>query len=217
MVKSTTTYCSISSPLYDIHGNLLNWLRAFLLNRQHVVVVDGEPSIPAPLTSGVPQGTVLAPILFILDINDIENVLSESRSSGFADDTRMSKAISSVLDTEVLQNDLNAVIKWSKMNIMKLHEDKFELLCYQTNSPKLLQDPPFADQYLQYIIPARHIMTQKSNVKDLGAILSSDLSWSPHITTMIASDRKIARGYRVYSETDQRRQCFYYKKISNQM
>ena len=51
---------------YGMQGNLLNWLSAFLLNRQQVVVVDGEPSTPAPVTSDVPQGTVLRPILFIL-------------------------------------------------------------------------------------------------------------------------------------------------------
>ena len=179
--------------LYGIHGRLLDWISAFLLNREQVVVVDGEHSRPAPVLSGVPQGTVLGPILFIIYINDLENVLTDSQSSSFADDTRMSKAISGTSDTAKLQNDLNAVVKWSLENNMKLHEDKFELLCYRnTSASKLLQQLPFATQFCQYTTPAGYKMSEKHVVRDLGVLLSSDLSWTPHIAEMTKSARKVA-------------------------
>ena len=178
--------------LYGIKGKLLQWLKQFLENRQQVVVVDGKHSQPAPVISGVPQGTVLGPILFILYINDIENVLSESRSSSFADDTRLSHAIAKVSDTQILQSDLNSVVKWSGENNMALHEDKFELMCYRASSSKLLQALPFADEFCQYETPAGFTMTPKPVVKDLGVQLSSDLTWKQHISSMIASARKVA-------------------------
>ena len=179
--------------LYGIKGKLLEWLKQFLENRRQVVVVDGQQSEPAPVVSGVPQGTVLGPILFILYINDIENVLlRESRSSCFADDTRMSHAITSVADTHLLQEDLNSVIQWSRENNMRLHEDKFELLCYRTHSSKLMRELPFADEFCHYQTPGGFTMSPKPTVKDLGVYLSDDFSWKYNINSMVASARKVA-------------------------
>ena len=178
--------------LYGVKGKLLEWLKQFLEHRTQVVVVDGEQSVPAPVISGVPQGTVLGPILFIMYLNDLENVLTEARSSSFADDTRMSQAISCVADTESLQTDLNSVIQWSIQNNMLVHEDKFELLCYHAKPSKLLRELPFADEYCQYQTPGGYTMLPKEIVKDLGVHLSADLSWSPHIAKMVASARHVA-------------------------
>ena len=178
--------------LYGIRGPLLVWLTQFLRNRQQVVVVDGHKSRPEPVISGVPQGTVLGPILFILYMNEIENVLTEARSSSFADDTRMSQAIDTAEDTAKLQNDLNAIVQWSRENNMKLHEDKFELLCYRNKSSALLQALPFSEEYCQYTTPAGFSLYPKELVKDLGVHLSADRSWSPHISTITSNARKMA-------------------------
>ena len=78
------------------------------------------------MISGVPQGTVLGPILFLIYINDLELA-----TSSFADDTRISREIQLTEDTEILQSDLNNVIDWSTANNMELHEKNFESLSYR--------------------------------------------------------------------------------------
>ena len=78
--------------------------------------------------SGVPQGTVLGPLLFIIFINDIYESVKYSLARSFADDTRLTKAIKSIIDQLQLQEDLDAVVEWADENGMELHEGKFELL-----------------------------------------------------------------------------------------
>ena len=97
------------------------WLNSYLSNRQQTVVINGEHSMPAKVVSGVPQGTVLGPVLFILYLNDLESCIKHSIVSSFADDTRLKKSIQSVNDTKKLQDDLVSTIEWSKRNNMQLH------------------------------------------------------------------------------------------------
>ena len=177
---------------YGITGQLHQWLTEFLTNRQQVVTVNGQHSHPAPVLSGVPQGTVLGPILFILYINDLEKVLSEAKNGSFADDTRLSHTINISDDTKTLQRDLNSVVKWSRENNMQLHEDKFELLCYRNLSKNLLRSLPFSDEFCQYLTPGGFDLLPKHVVKDLGVYLDDDLSWSHHYQSMISSANKMA-------------------------
>ena len=169
---------------YGITGHLHDWLTQFLTNRQQVVTINGRHSRPSPVISGVPQGTVLGPILFILYINDLEKVLSESRNGSFADDTRLSHAIQFATDTSTLQTDLDNVVKWSKENNMKLHEDKFELLCYRTNLSKLLRELPFPDEFCQYVTPGGFTLSPKHVVKDLKEYISQRSEKCVHSCTL---------------------------------
>ena len=84
---------------YGVRGKLLMWLDSYLSNRQQTVVINGEHSIPAKVVSGVPQGTVLGPVLFILYLNDLESCIKHSIVTSFADDTRLKKSIKSTNDT----------------------------------------------------------------------------------------------------------------------
>ena len=96
---------------YGIRGQTLSWIRAFLSNRSQRVVVDGVQSEPAPVISGVPQGTVLGPILFLLFINDLPNDLSSSVRL-FADDCIVYRKIRTRTDSELLQRDLDISSQW---------------------------------------------------------------------------------------------------------
>ena len=85
--------------VFRIDRKLLNWIKSFLQHWKQTVMVEGVASEPAVMISGVPQGSVLGPLLFILIISGIGENLKYSSLSRFADDTRMKKAVQDVLDT----------------------------------------------------------------------------------------------------------------------
>ena len=96
---------------YGINGNLLAWVEDFLSERTQSVALAGVSSMPCRVTSGVPQGTVLGPLLFLLYVNDLPSCISSSIRL-FADDCLLYRTINDSNDSLSLQNDLNALSKW---------------------------------------------------------------------------------------------------------
>jgi retron-type reverse transcriptase len=97
---------------YGIRGDVRKWIENFLANRTQRVIVDGQASNQISVTSGVPQGSVLGPILFLIFINDIgENLNSKARL--FADDCLLYRSIESPTDCALLQEDLNTLLLWA--------------------------------------------------------------------------------------------------------
>ena len=90
---------------YGIRGPALKWIQAFLSDRTQTVVIDNEKSATVPVTSGVPQGSVLGPILFLIYINDLPDK-TRSKVRLFADDTAIYLAVSNLEDAQILQQDL---------------------------------------------------------------------------------------------------------------
>ena len=91
---------------YVDKGNILGWVRGFLCHRTQTVVVDGDGSSEVPVTSGVPQGSVLGQILFLVYINDLPNHVT-SKVRLFADDTALYLSLNKQTDSNTLQNDLD--------------------------------------------------------------------------------------------------------------
>ena len=96
---------------YGIRGHVLDLVRAFLGSRSQQVVFDGEESESVPVTSGIPQGSVLGPILFLIYINDLPDEVS-SQVRLFADDTALYLTIESEDHGSILQNDLDLLSRW---------------------------------------------------------------------------------------------------------
>ena len=92
---------------FGIRGKVLKWIESFLRDRKQSVIVGGSKSESAPVVSGVLQGSVLGPILFLLMISDIDENVKYSILASFADDTRVLKEIEGIIDTFKLQHDLN--------------------------------------------------------------------------------------------------------------
>ena len=92
-----------------ITGKLLKWINNFLSNRKQTVSVEGCFSSESDVTSGVPQGSVLGPILFLVHISDIDQGTHHCKVSSFADDTRIMKTIKEENDRTLMQNDLNSI------------------------------------------------------------------------------------------------------------
>ena len=172
--------------------NLVNWIESFFSDHEQRVVLDGVSSLTAIILSGVPQGTVLGPLLFIIFINDMQLCVTGSIIRFFADDTRILRHIFNMVDTEILQRDLNSVVRWAKCNNMALHEDKFELLVHKLSSQNALDHLPFAILGQTYQVSDGNLLYPAKTVKDLGVIVSTDLSWSPHVNTIAERAQKVA-------------------------
>ena len=176
---------------YKFHPMLVRWISSFLSDRYQEVVVNGVHSHGERIVSGVPQGTVLGPVLFIIFINDLEqNIASTVRF--FADDTRISRKISGMNDVRELQRDLDLVCKWSIENNMQLHEHKFELMSHRCCAGSVFDDLPFCIEQSSYKASKNITLFPASELRDLGLAVCSNLSWSAHISKITSTARSMA-------------------------
>lgn len=112
-----------------IKGPLLAWFRSYLSGRRHRVVTDNEASDFLPVTSGVPQGSILGPLLFLVYINDMPGVISGDTSLPlFADDSKCFRLILCQDDGDKLQEDLNKLFEWSRIWGMEFNVKKCKVL-----------------------------------------------------------------------------------------
>ena len=101
---------------------MLKWFYGYLNNRAHCVCINNQLSDLLPITSDVPQGSILGPLFFALYINDLPDSITFSKSLLYADDTKCFKTVSSCWDTLSLQQDLNQSFSWSVINFLLFHE-----------------------------------------------------------------------------------------------
>ena len=111
---------------YGITNPILSWIQDFLTRRYQQVSINGETSNQKEVTSGLPQGSVLGPILFVIYINDLPEAV-ESAAYLFADDTKIFRVINSLDDQHILQNDLVKLENWSDKWLLKFHPEKCKL------------------------------------------------------------------------------------------
>ena len=155
---------------YGIRGNTLQWIASFLQQRTQEVVCEGVRSGRSPVTSGVPQVTVLGPLLFLVYINDLPEVVS-STARLFADDCLLYRKIKSSEDSKILRSDLDSLQQWEDSWLMSFNADKCEVLRVT------YKRKPLISTYNIHGVPLASVKT----VKYLGLNISTNLSWTPHI------------------------------------
>ena len=165
-----------------ITGKIGKWIMNFLLERFQQVVVTNQKSKKSSVISGVPQGSVLGPLLFLIMINDINHNI-ESNVSLFADDTRISSRIGSEDCVERFQEDLEKLYEWQDKNNMKFNGSKFELMRYGAKEQLKNNTVYFTPEH-------ENVIEEKDDIKDLGVILSSDMKFSKHVEKVIATVNK---------------------------
>lgn len=111
---------------YGIHGNLLSWMESSLTKRVQTVICEGATSTSSPVTSGVPQGSVLGPLLFLTYVNELPNGLT-STGKLFADDTLLYGVVVEDSDCDNLQDDLNKLEIWQ--NEIQFNPSKCSIIC----------------------------------------------------------------------------------------
>ena len=148
----------------------MTWIKSWLTQRTQCVVVDGISSSSVSVLSGVPQGTVLGPLLFLIYVNDIASGVSSSIRL-FADDCILYRTIKCEADSIILQQDLDILSQWSTLWQMKFNVSKCVLICC-SRSPNLFQY-----NYQLY----DHILDVRDEHLYLGVLLHKSLSWSNYI------------------------------------
>ena len=164
-----------------ISGKILGWIKSFLSDRVQQVVVNGVKSDPTPVISGVPQGSVIGPLLFLVLISDIDEDIVDAVVKSFADDTRALHHILTAEDVTTLQKELQKLYKWSDANNMLLNDGKFEAMRYGLNND--------IKSSTCYKTPSGQTITVKSTIKDLGVLLSDDCSFNDHINNITEKAR----------------------------
>ena len=160
---------------YGIKGQLLKWIEAFLTGRTHLVKVNGVSSETHAVISGIPQGSVLGPILFIVYINDI---LDKIKSDGFlfADDTKIFRSITCKEDAVALQSDISVLEEWSNRWLLKFNPKKCHVL-----SLGKFEHTMYTMRYEVYGAEMEHVFEEK----DLGVTIDSQLKFEEHIAAKV--------------------------------
>ena len=159
---------------YGIRGTYLEWIKQFLVGRTQQVVIENKLSDLTPVTSGIPQGSVLGPLLFLLFINDLPRSI-DSVVKLYADDVLMYRSIKDPSDHQALQNDLNKLTHWSTIWQMPFNLTKCEYLIVTNKSSPLMYHYKLNDYEIQRVQSAKY----------LGLTISGNLSWSTHISGII--------------------------------
>jgi hypothetical protein len=156
-----------------ISGHIGRWIGHFLLNRTQRVSLHGHLSSPSHVLSGVPQGTILGPVLFLIYISDIGYNITRSTVSSYADDSKICKRIRNREDGLQLQIDINKLYEWTNTNLMQFNCEKFEALRIGKNET-LKKD-------IQYKTPEGTEINATSLAKDLGVHFNDKGTFSDHI------------------------------------
>ena len=209
---------------YGIKGDILTWIESFLSNRKQLVKVGDQQSQESNVISGVPQGSVLGPVLFLIYVSDISGLVKNFISL-FADDTKLytylldETADSNKHTPQSIQNDINLVAHWSEMMQMNFNIDKCNSLHMGSNNAKH-----------QYLIPRQsdtvskenscaytytfHNLLQVTEEKDLGVTVDEELKFKTHIENKISTANKmLGLICHTFKHLDNRSFCMLYKSL----
>ena len=159
---------------YGVRGDTGAWIRDFLSGRRQRVMVKGSSSSWRDVLSGIPQGSVLGPILFVLYINSLPDVVSGSEVYLFADDVKIFKSIVCVQDQITLQNDIDSMYEWTKDSLLVFNPQKCSSMTISKRKP----------ENRCYEINSCRLRVTESE-RDLGVVVDNKLTFEEHIWSKI--------------------------------
>ena len=162
---------------HGVCGKVYSWIENWLMDRKQRVKINSSYSGWNKVTSGVPQGSILEPTLFLMYINDIENL--NSTVLKFADDTKVMKVIDNHHCHADLQNDIKGLEKWAKLWQMQLNVDKCKMMHFGFNNTRHT-----------YTMNNKELQTV-SEEKDLGVIIQDNLKVDKQVAASVAKTNKI--------------------------
>ena len=193
---------------YGIKGKVIDWIKDFLSNRTQCVIINNVSSKEGKVTSGIPQGSVLGPLLFVIYINDLPDVVDKLTFVFlFADDTKLFRRIKSTADVLILQSDINKLNDWSKKWLLKFHPDKCVAMHignreYVVTGHVFTLEGKIIEQSV-YSMEGHPLNITKCE-KDLGVHIDRDLNFEKHIALATAkANRILAIIYKTFDYIDE--------------
>ena len=172
--------------MLEINSYLLKWLKSYLLKREQFVVVNGQASTTLHAMSGVPQGSVLGPLLFIMYINNVSDVVSsDTHLNMFADDMAIYRVIKSIKDYDTLQEDINSVAAFMSGKHLQFNASKCKVMLISNKRSRSIEPPMHI--YSEWLFPGACGNDQVS----IGIQFSLDLSWHSHTKALWKKSRKL--------------------------
>ena len=170
---------------FGCKGTTLNWFKSYLTNRKQMCKVNQVTSQPRIIRCGVPQGSNLGPILFLIYINDLPNCLRTTTAILFADDTNLTASGCSIIDIQTkLNNDLENIHQWLLANKLTLNKDKTEYMIAGSRQriTKIEGDPE--------VKLGNCNIKRVKETKTLGVIIDDQLKWNAHIDNVVTKVSK---------------------------
>ena len=169
---------------YGIHSNLLKWIADFLIGRRQRVSVNGEFSEWSNVTSGVPQGSVLGPVLFVIYINDLPDIV-ESLCQLYADDTKMFSQVDTIERYKQIQSDLDNLVNWADKWQLRFNSDKCHVLHFGHNNP-------IRPYYMRKHDSTDYVeLATSEEEKDLGIVVDNQLTFAKHVETQVKKANRL--------------------------
>ena len=167
---------------FGISGSILQWCESYLYQRQQRVVLEGVSSSWSGVSSGVPQGSLLGPLFFIIFISDLpEAVLPGNCIAIYADDCKSSRIINSASDQIMFQEDLDNLHRWSLRNVMDFNVRKCKIMRITKKKQ------PFISNYLL----DNSVLEEVNEFRDLGITTDQHLRWNLHIDKVVAKANRM--------------------------
>lgn len=179
----------MKAQAYGITGKILTWLRDFLSNRRQKVQVNDKTSDWAPVTSGIPQGSVLGPTLFVIFINDLP-LAAPDHIKIFADDTKLYHQVDTETDRQIMQSDLDNLNKWSHTWQLNFNADKCKVMHLGSKNKKY----QYTMKSKQHDHLGQNIITDlaaTSVEKDLGVHVDTSLKFHKHTAISVTKANRI--------------------------
>ena len=169
---------------YSIDGRLLKFLVNYLKDRKQLVVIGSHTSSVCNVISGVPQGSILGPSLFVIFLNDITDGLSPGTNINmYADDTKIWREINYETDHSILQKDIDYLMDWAIRNKMRFHSLKCKVLMVSHTQPPLVDVLPTVQFFYSM---GNEVLDYCDVEKDLGLHVNGRLNWSYHCDKVYA-------------------------------